>query len=307
MAPLVVVRMQANLEGESARGRALDLRLDILLYGAAPAVRSRIAALNASASAEGVAPARGNRFPDEQIYAMSNAWLVACAIGSSIIGGTPSHVRTCAVTLQHCVENWLTDRLGDHSRGRAPFAVVAAIHTPAPASPLRLRVDAAEPGTLLAPHLRDDTSVQGTVLRRADSLRRLLDAGATLHVCYSAASLDTMSLAEREVYQSTCAAYPDTLIDAPSALPPTAFHASCGATYLFGTNAQSLTGCFAIRLPQAADAVQGASRADLVVASPMDPMFKPVLDELKLKFGLELDPTYGGTATRALFDEVEYA
>jgi hypothetical protein len=304
---LVGYRAQSSLYGEPCWRREIDFRLDFLLYGVAPAVRNRIALLNGPAAAANVA-ANTSEFPDEQMFAMGNAWLVACATGSSYLGGAPAHVRSSAVAIQHCVESWLTERLDGHGRrGEAPFAVVAAIHTPAPPSPLRLRAGAAVPHTLLAPHLRDDTGMHGTVLRRAVSLRRLLDAGATLHACYSTASLDTMSEAERETYQSACAAYPNHLIDAPRALPPAAFHASCGATYLFGESPWSLTGCFAIRLPQAADAVQGVSRADLIVASALDPLFKPVLDELKLRIGLELDPTYGGTATRALFDEVEYA
>jgi hypothetical protein len=301
-------RTQSGLYGESRWRRELDFRLDVLLYGVAPAVRNRIALLNGPAAAANAAAdvaANTVRFPHDQMFAMGNAWLVACATGSSRLGGAPAHVRTCAVTIQHCVERWLTERLNGHRREQAPFAVVAAIHAPAPPSPLRFRASAAVPDPLLAPHLRDDTSVHGTVVHRADSLRGLLDAGATVHACYSAASLDTMSRAERETYQSTCAAYPNNLIDRRSVLPPVAYFNSCGATYLFGTGPESLSGCFAIRLPQAAQTGQRGSTADLIVASPLDPLFKRVLDDLEREFGLELDPACGGNATRALYDEVE--
>jgi hypothetical protein len=318
MAPRIAMqnaaRMPPSLDGGPGGERERRFRLDTLLHGAGDAVHGRIVALKVNkrpeasggmgataADAQAAATPSAQAFSDRQIYSMSNAWVTACVSGLARISGEASNTRTCAVTLQHYVENWLTERLNVQASGPAPFAVVAAIHTPAPASPLRQLPEAPVSATLplLAPHLRGDANVQATVACRAGSVRRLLDAGAILHVCYSADSLKTMSTAERDAYQSTCAAYPGNLIDVPSALPPAAFYASCGATYLFGASRQSLTGCFAIRLPQAADAAQGQASAELAVVSSMDSMFGTLLDEVKLKFGLQLDRS-GGVATRSV-------
>ncbi|WP_175104693.1 hypothetical protein [Pararobbsia alpina] len=300
----LAVRMRRSPEGASSRERVLDYRFDILLHGAAPAVFKRIAAFHETlddGAAASMRPAGTEPFSRAQIWTMSDSWQVACTTGSAVICGDNRHARTCAVSIQHFVERWLTERL----QGPVPFAVVAAIHTPAPASPLRHWADAPVPATLLAPHLRDDASVQATLSRRAASMRALLDAGATVHACYSAASLEKMSLTERETYRSTCETYPN-LLDEPSPLPPGAFNAVCGATYLFGTGPLSLTGCIALRLPQAADAEDGAAQAHLFVASPLDAPFKDLLDELKRDVGLVLDPAYGGVAVRAMVDEPDY-
>jgi hypothetical protein len=295
-APIVAVqnavRTQSSLNAESSSGRERYFRSDTLLHGVGLAVHGRIVALNKSPTASGAQGATASSpqaFSDRQIYAMSSAWMAACLTGRASIAGEASHTRTCAVTLQHFVEKWLTDRMHVQQSRLAPFVVLAAIHTPAPASPLRQRPDAPVSTTLLAPHLRDDANVQATVMNRAGSLRGLLDAGATLHVCYSADSLNAMSADERDAYRSTCATYPGNLIDVPLALPADAFHASCGATYVFGASLQSLTGCFAIRMPQAADAAPGMAGAELLVTSPIDSLFRPVLDELTLRFGLQLD------------------
>jgi len=286
------------------RERDLDLRLDILLLGIAPGVFKRIADSYVSLD-DGAMPSSMPTVPAAltrtQIYAMSNSWQVACATGRAEISGDSLHARICSVNVQHLVETWLTERL----RGPAPFSVSAAFHTPAPVSPLRQWADAPVPPALLAAHQRDDPAVQATIARRASSVRALLDAGATVHACYSAASLGKISREESEVYRATCAAYPN-LIDTPYAKPPDAFLPLCGATYLFGTGPLSLTGCFAVRLPQAADATEGTTQAHLIVASPLDESFKAILDELHIELGLTLDPAYGGVATRALVDEPEY-
>jgi hypothetical protein len=302
--------MPPSFNGEAGCARERHFRFDTLLHGAAGAVHRRIVALDKRPGASGGADATAadapeaaasgtQAFSDRQICTMSRAWVTTCVSGLARISGDASTTRTCAVTLQHYVEEWLTARLNVQPSRLAPFAVVAAIHTPAPASPLRQLPEAPLAATLplLAPHLRGDANAQATVASRAGSIRRLLDAGATLHVCYSADSLKTMSEAEREAYRYTCAAYPGNLIDTPSSLPPAAFYASCGATYLFGASRESLTGCFAIRIPQAADAVQGQAKAELAVVSTMDLMFAPLLDELRLKFGLQLDSA-AGVATR---------
>jgi hypothetical protein len=284
--------------------RTLDYRLDLLLQGIAPGVHKRIVSFYEAINGNNVSlteSADATQWTNAQVYTMSNAWQIACATGSALIGGDDPYVRTCAVSIQHCVESWLIERL----RGQGPFTVVAAIHTPAPPSPLRHLGDTPAVTRLLAAHLRDDPSVRATIEQRARSVRDLLAAGATLHACYSAASLESLDPEERAVYRSACETHPN-LIDTPSVLSPDAFRTSCGATYLFGTGPLSLTGCFAIRLPQAADAVQGPAKALLFVASPFDEPFKGVLDELSQAFGLTLDPVYGGAATRAMFDERDY-
>lgn len=301
---VVLGRMQPRSAPVSRSGRPPDYRFDGLLQGVVPGVFQRIVSLHEALDDNNVSSTRSadpTRLTNSQVFAMSNAWQTACATGSALIRGDDRHVRTSAVGIQHFVEQWLTKRLG----GTAPFAVVAAIHTPAPPSPLRHWADAPAAATLLAPHLRDDASMPATIEQRARSVRDLLAAGATLHACYSAASLETLDTDESAIYRSTCEAYPN-LIDAPSVLSPDAFRASCGATYLFGTSPLSLTGCFAIRLPQAADAVQGYAEANLFVATPLDESFKRVLDELSQAIGLTLDPAYGGVAMRAMVDEPEY-
>jgi hypothetical protein len=299
------IRMPPDFRAEPPRWTephcrwACNVRLDTFLHGAGPAVHERIVGrrqrpgasseAGAAAGASEAATSSRQTFSDGQIRAMANAWMAACLSGHARLEGEASITRTCAVTIQHRVESWLADRLNVQRSGPAPFVVVAVIHTPAPASPLRQRPDAPVSATLLAPHLRDDANVQATVACRAVSLRHLLEGGGIVYACYSAASLDSMSLIERGVYSSTCAAYPDNLIDAPSELPPEIFRAFCGATYWYGASLRSMTGCFAIRMPQAADATQGNARAELFVVSPMDPRFCTILRELRMNFGLRLD------------------
>jgi hypothetical protein len=296
--------MQPMPDSAWRRAGTVDYRHDVLLQGVVYGVFERLASSyepldeNPGPSPRFVDP---TRLTNAQVDAMGNAWEIACATGSAQIGGDDRHMRTCAVNLQHFVEQWLTECL----RGPDPFAVVAAIHTPAPPSPLRHWPDAPVSVGLLAPHLCDDAGVQATIGQRARSVRDLLEAGATVHACYPATSLDTLDADQLATYRFTCETYPN-LIDTPSVLAPDAFHASCGATYLYGPSLQELTGCIAFRLPQAADAVQGPAEASLFVASPLDEPFKRVLDELSQTFGLKLDPAYGSVATRAMVDDPNY-
>lgn len=203
-----------------------------------------------------------------------------------MIRGEKRQTRIRAVTLQHFVQAWLAERLSD---GR-PFTVVAAIHTPALTTPLRQRVDMPVMPELMAAHRRGDAGVGATVSRRAGSIRDLLAAGATVYACYSQAGHDALVECEQHAYATTRHVYPN-LVDTPRKLPREEFEAQCGVTYLFGENRQSLTGCFAIRLPQAVDAQDGAAEARLIMTSSDETQFDACLDELESVLGLQIAPS----------------
>jgi hypothetical protein len=234
--------------------------------------------------AGGVSASQPARFELYEVQAMTTGWDVACSTGGALIGGNDRHARVCAVTIQHFVEAWLAERL----RGPTPFYVVAAIHTPLPATPLRQESGAAVSDGLMAPHQSGDAGVQATISSRAGSIRDLLDAGAVVHACYSQQGFDSLAEGERQTYQDTRRAYPN-LIDAPRRLSRDTFAPHCGATYLFGEDPLALTGCFAIRLPQAADAPQGPAEARLIVTSSIERVFDECLGALSLNLHLLLD------------------
>ncbi len=255
--------------------------INSLLCGIERGVLERLAdteTLGSTASAEG-------QFQPHEIQTMRDSWLAACRTGEVTIRCDDRHARVCAVHLQHLVEGWLAERL----QGQGAFSVTAAIHTPMPATPLRQWPAAAVPDSLMAEHQRGDAGVQASISRRVGSIRDLLDTGATLYACYSQQHANENATDdEKQAYQATCRRYP-SLIDAPRALSRETFIPHTGATYVFGEDPQAPTGCFAIRLPQAADASTGSVEARLIVVSSNESRFDQCIGSLALNLDLLLN------------------
>lgn len=106
--------------------------------------------------------------------------------------------------IEHCFANQKT-------LGKIPH-LLAAIHTPTPATPLCAKVDGKDIENLVAPSLLNDQDKLATVKERAISIRRLLaNSGTVLYAIYPEGGLEKRTESEQKIFLEECNKYPEQL------------------------------------------------------------------------------------------------
>jgi hypothetical protein len=157
--------------------------------------------------------------------------------------GDDAQLRPRYVGTQAAFEQWLTQQL---SKG-AIKKVVAAIHTPLPATPVcsagEITPDLVDPSML-----QDEKRLQ-TVRERPSIIRGLLQSGGTVLIAYPTVAREQRTKQQLAIFEGLLEKYRENLFDIPMGCLEVAKE-MVGATYLFETTAGEWR-TFSIRFTQA--------------------------------------------------------